>query len=212
MTARSGTIVLFNRVIYFHLGWNDAEETCAGGLSRLFPIPRPEPLYCPITTAAAETRFASLEWILFGRSSPTCGISLLWIRVICSMLSSYLRMLFDRTAADEACWQIGFIWNRFSSWKSFSCDINQDMSDCFPSLRTQFFIVFASFWACWLVSAWMLLMHWRTQNTKARHAPFYLKSGTFRRVSDPTNHSLLGTAQHTYLIYSFIILHTLSLL
>lgn len=142
MTARSGTIVLFNRVIYFHLGWNDAEETCAGGLSRLFPIPRPEPLYCPITTVAAETRFASLEWILFGRSSPTCGISLLWIRVICSMLSSYSRMLFDRTAADEACWQIGFIWNCFSSWKSFSCDINQDMSDCFPSLRTQFFIFF----------------------------------------------------------------------
>lgn len=67
VTARSGTIVLFNRVIYFHLGWNDGEETCAGGLSRLFPISHTQPLYCPVTTAAAETRFASLEWILFGQ-------------------------------------------------------------------------------------------------------------------------------------------------
>lgn len=39
----------------------------AGGLSRRFPISHTRPLYCPVTTAAAETRFASLEWTLFGQ-------------------------------------------------------------------------------------------------------------------------------------------------
>lgn len=66
LTALSDRIVLFDGVIDFQLGWNDAEETCAGGLSRLFTFFTPRTPLLSSHSVSGGGRAAEIRFFFFG--------------------------------------------------------------------------------------------------------------------------------------------------